>query len=146
LSNFLPAGTIQTSSFPRQTCSHTHAEDGWHTFLCDPNKEDGLKFLIEHKFILSTYNFTQDRANLILRIYLIPFDLENYGGKLRNRDEAKIMNVARKYLRDLLPMIVQDSAIWNGGSIASSSPSRFFLPVSVVCNIQVSLWLQVEQN
>src|SRR5687767_9059054 len=64
-----PAGTIHFHVVPDATpgfCNHTHAEDGWHPFLCasflpclthvDDNGLCGeIDFLIKHHFIAATY-------------------------------------------------------------------------------------------
>src|ERR1700722_6476972 len=132
LSNFLPAGTIRIESPFRNRCDHAHAEDGRHSFTPKANEEEALAFLIEHKFVSATCRLTGETPNLLIRVYLIPFDLQNYGGKLRNRDEAKVLAPARKYLTALLPKISQDPAAWNGDLDSVSRASKTLLSLTIV--------------
>jgi hypothetical protein len=55
-----------------------------------------------------------DNQKLILRVYLIPYDLANVQGKLRVRKD-NILNPAKRYLRNLLPIISQDFGKWRDG-------------------------------
>jgi hypothetical protein len=138
LHRFLPAGTIQTPAVSHIQCQHGHAEDGWHTLTHHVSPEQELGFLIEHEFVSATYRFkaTEDRIILIIRVYIIPYDLLNYGGKLRIRDEARIMVRARKYLRSLLPRIDQDPEAWNGRPSLGFKP---FFPVKIVSKFCINL-------
>lgn len=131
LANFLPAGTLRIDTPPTQSCDHTHEEDGWHRFTNPTGEWDGLAFLIKHEFVAVTCRLSDDRLALVIRIYVIPWDLANYGGKLRLRDESKVLAPARKYLRALFPKIVRDPAAWEGH--LGSSCTEPFLPVTIVC-------------
>ncbi|KAG6817776.1 hypothetical protein H0H87_003184 [Tephrocybe sp. NHM501043] len=53
--------------------------------------------------------------DVILRIYIIPYDLANVQGQLRIR-KKDILSPARRYLRRLLPLIIQDRETWMLGS------------------------------
>jgi hypothetical protein len=134
LSNFLPAGVIQISAPSQRLCRHSHAEDGWHPFTKRPYASEGkeLYFLVEHKFIYATCQLTGDGDFLTVRVYIIPYDLARYGGKLRNRDEAKVVAPARKILRTFLPKIVQDPELWKGRRADASSSPKTFLPLTIV--------------
>jgi hypothetical protein len=144
-SNLLPAGTLQIPLLSDRFCSHTHAEDGWHPFTPSMVNAAGadhesslpeidLDFLVKHRFVCATCQRSSDGTSLVIRIYLIPHDLANFEGKLRNRDEIQVMTPARKYLKALLPRIIQDALAWNGHSSAKPSGSRPFLSQAVVCN------------
>ncbi|KAF8809006.1 hypothetical protein BYT27DRAFT_7222578 [Phlegmacium glaucopus] len=126
LINLLPVGSVfvKLGIEPQHLiCDHTHAQDGWHNFnahsiiphLSDP--EDAsfcrqIEFLVKHRFIVATYRATHD-AIMALRIYLIPYDLSNVQGKLRVRVE-NILTPAKRYMRQLLPRIINNEEIWNG--------------------------------
>jgi hypothetical protein len=131
--HLLPAGMIVIPTPAQRDCLHLHAEDGWHPFTYVAGEEDQLAFLIDHKFVSATCRLAEDKTALIVRIYIVPYDLANYGGKLRNRDETKVVAPARKYLKALLPRIIQDRAIWDGRTVTASSPAKLFLPSPVVC-------------
>lgn len=128
LCKLLPAGTISLSLVPEAYhlfCDHVHAEDGWHTFrgsvmaghLANID-DDGfcreLDFLIKNHFISATYRCSQ-LIGVFIRIYVIPYDLGNVQGKLRVRKEA-VLGPARRYMRALLPKIVQDRSNWEGNA------------------------------
>lgn len=125
LQNLLPVGNVfvKLGIEPQHLiCDHTHAEDGWHNFnahsiiphLSDPEDisfSRQIEFLVKQRFIVATY-----RAHgviMALRIYLIPYDLSNVQGKLRVRAE-NVLAPAKRYLRQLLPRIVNNGEIWNG--------------------------------
>lgn len=126
LGNLLQAGTVNLNISPeiRQAiCDHHHDEDDWHEFkptmliprLTDPQYVDfchELEFLSRQRFITVTYRCLDD-GQLILRIYLIPYDLVNVQGRLRIRKD-NILNPAKRYMRTLLPKILQDLDTWNG--------------------------------
>ena len=124
LRNLLQAGTITLAVSGPLVCDHgSHAEDGWHHFdeseiishLSEPQcavfcRE--LDFLINHSFISVTYRRAND-GWIVLRIYLIPYDLPNVQGKLRVR-KSIVLNPAKRYMRSLLARIVQDQSGWLG--------------------------------
>ena len=130
LSNFLPAGTLQFDLLPlagvvQGLCDHTHSDDGWHhvrvhTLLpCFEDTDNirfcqDLDFLIENHFISATYRFCPP-ATIIVRVYIIPYDLGNVKGVLRVRKEA-VLAPARRYLKGLLQRITQDNDSWHGNA------------------------------
>ncbi|CCM03805.1 uncharacterized protein FIBRA_05953 [Fibroporia radiculosa] len=146
LGNFLPAGTLSlqliTTDLP---CQHCHSEDGWHKFpgyaalspLVSAEEEpiiQQLDFLIANHFIAATCFSTSSSsgplAPLLLRIYLIPWDLAGVQGALRVRAEGTITGPARHYMRLLLPQIRQDDREWEGGFVVSDdSKKRFFCDI-----------------
>ncbi|GBE90165.1 hypothetical protein SCP_1900140 [Sparassis crispa] len=67
---------------------------------------------------------------LYIRIYLIPYDLENVKGKLRMRDEAVLVQ-ARRYMRSLLSELVIDDHNWDAEPMESMSARRHFLDHSI---------------
>lgn len=155
LANLLPAGTIQICVATHEICSHAHAEDGWHFFegrsLLDhlTSSEDDsfvqqLIFLVENRFISATCQLTPSRKTLHVRIYIIPYDLANVQGKLRVRDEVKVVAPARRYLKVLLPRIIQDVRQWEGIESEGSMSGRRFLPQDIVCDISLPLHLKIQ--
>jgi hypothetical protein len=153
--NLLPAGTL---SFPiSQTelvnvCDHSHSPDGWHTFLGKAllprlsDREDltlcrHLDFLVEHKFLSIQYKIGDAGSLLILRIYIIPYDLPGVQGKLRVRNETSVMKPARLCLRNVLSRIIQDKSLWDAHDLdpSSSSPNYFFdsekVAISSLCKV-----------
>ena len=127
LHNLLQAGTITLYVSPdvrNVICDHNHAEDEWHTFDATPvipllNDSRTIEFcremgfLMQQHFLSITYRCL-DNQKLILRVYLIPYDLGNVQGKLRVRKD-NILNPAKRYLRNLLPRISQDFGRWRDG-------------------------------
>lgn len=141
LRKLLAAGTIHlqlNTLSQHQVCAHSHAEDDWHILqpsrLLTHIKEEveltlcrELDFLIHHEFLLATYREFNDMMSI--RIYIVPYDLANVQGRLRNRKEA-IVSPARRYFQRLLPRISQDIASWNGVGLASGVRPLFSdLPV-----------------
>lgn len=138
LSNFLPAGTVQISltSGVGPTCCHAHAEDGWHAIdlnfdsgIVNPASEDlvkSLAFLVQQQFIAATYRVScaNSSAQLLARIYLIPYDLPGVNGRLsynvRKRENGQVLGLARRYISHLLPQIMQDQESWAEGQVHSS--------------------------
>ena len=126
LENLLSVGcvSVKLAIEPQHLiCDHKHAEDGWHYFNAHsviPHLSDSedisfcrqIEFLVKHRFIMATYRATYD-AIMALRIYLIPYDLSNVQGKLRVRGES-VLAPAKRYLRQLLPRIINNEEIWNG--------------------------------
>jgi hypothetical protein len=132
LSKFLPAGTVQIPGRSPTAWSPSHAvDDGWHPLSDDKHEDADLKFLIGHQFIYATCSAIEGTM-LVVRIYVVPFDLEGYGGKLRMRDEVKVMVPARKALKLLLRNVVQDVKIWEGDLSGPAEDSRPFLPSDIV--------------
>ena len=136
-------------------CDHIHAQDGWHYFNAHsviPHLSDSedisfcrqIEFLVKHRFIMATYRATHDAA-MALRIYLIPYDLSNVQGKLRVRGE-NVLAPAKRYLRQLLPKIINNKDIWDGleptGEITALIPNQkacySHIPC-VIANLKVTL-------
>jgi hypothetical protein len=144
LNDLLPAGTIHLPvSTDESLCDHHHSEDGWHVFRTKPmlrrivSPEDDsllgeLDFLINHSFISCTCRLNSLGNVLHVRVYLMPYDLANVQGRLRLRDEATILIPARRYLKVLLPKIVQDDTLWEGDDVDSSHRPRLFLSQDIV--------------
>ena len=116
------------------------AEDGWEIFdapvllpSVTSTEDDAflrqLDFLVNHKFVFATCRLGTS-STLYIRVYLIPFDLSNVQGRLRTRDEL-VMTPARKYLRVLLPRIVQDMVLWDARDLPPS-PVKYLLPQNLV--------------
>jgi hypothetical protein len=126
LRNLLQAGTIALNvraEITHDICVHKHAEDGWHPFdasallprLSDPKHTvfcRELDFLIKQSFISITYHCA-DNGSMVLRIYLIPYDLPNVQGKLRVR-KNNVLKPAKRFMCSLLFRIVQDPNGWMG--------------------------------
>lgn len=127
LSKLLQAGTLAlhvSSGVKDQICDHTHAEDGWHVFNAQalvPHLLDStdaafcheLDFLIKQRFVSITYSSVNSGQLILLRLYLIPYDLSDVQGKLHVRKET-ILNPAKRYMRTLLPKITRDIDAWFG--------------------------------
>jgi hypothetical protein len=149
LANLLPAGTIQVSIAPHELCGHAHAEDGWHFFEShnllphlttaeDDSFVRQLDFLVSHRFVSATCRLTLSRETLIVRIYVIPFDLANVQGKLRVRDEVRVIAPARRYMKELLPRILQDGRLWEGAEEVVVMGPRRFLAHDIVRDLSLS--------
>ncbi|CAL1705728.1 unnamed protein product [Somion occarium] len=140
---FLAAGTIAISLTPNYAPNIVvHVSDLWHILpglsalsaLVHPDEIAFIRildFLSQHHFIRATCRFGHGSLSsaLLVRIYLIPYDLANVQGQLRIREDA-ILTAARRYLRILLPRIVQDISEWNGGDAQSSTLRKLFYGLS----------------
>ncbi|KIL67165.1 hypothetical protein M378DRAFT_191789 [Amanita muscaria Koide BX008] len=130
LKNLIPVGVVNIDVLDEDgetaaaLCVHTHAEDDWHAFhgsallthltsMADDSFCKELDFLIQHHFVSATYRFDDNRRSIIVRIYLIPYDLPNVQGRLRLRKEA-ISSPARRHLSALLPRIRCCREDWDG--------------------------------
>ncbi|KDQ61066.1 hypothetical protein JAAARDRAFT_32059 [Jaapia argillacea MUCL 33604] len=143
LRNLLAAGTLQWNLSSREPiCNHNHERDGWHPFSVQlllqqtsSVEEDvflrQLEFLIRHSFIFVTCRRGCLRKTLYARVYLIPYDLANVQGKLRTRDEATIVAPARRYMRVLLPRLLQHPHLWEGEECATTLEPQFLLPQNI---------------
>lgn len=143
LGNLFGVGTIalQVSvELHRQFCSHAHAEDDWHHFdahavLPHLSNEDDivlcqeLAFLTKERFVSLTYRASQD-GMMVIRVYLIPYDLSNGQGVLRMRKD-NVLNPARRYMRGLLPRISQSPEKWD--ALEQTQEDCFMLPDTTVC-------------
>ncbi|KAA1469224.1 hypothetical protein DENSPDRAFT_795695 [Dentipellis sp. KUC8613] len=135
-SKLLAAGAITLSTSPNCSLHELpQAEDGWSYFRseqvipCLANAEDEalcrrLEFLIRNEFLVAHCMLGQSQNQLYVRIYLIPFDLAGVRGKLRNRNEVKVMRPARLALRAVLPSIMRDRNTWYADDMAQPSGSR----------------------
>ncbi|KAH9180424.1 P-loop containing nucleoside triphosphate hydrolase protein [Lactarius sanguifluus] len=111
----------------------------WHPFLGEAllpyltDSEDEtlcrhLSFLVEHMFLYIQCKIGDSGKVLVLRAYIIPYDLPGAQGKLRVRDEASVLKPARLCLRNVVPRILQDEHLWDvHDSEPSSSSPRYFL-------------------
>jgi hypothetical protein len=145
--NLLPAGTLSLPISQTElvnVCDHSHSADGWHMFLGEallPHLTDReietlcrhLDFLVKHQFLFVQCRIGESGTSLILRVYIIPFDLPNVQGRLRVRDEASVSKPARHCMRNVMPRIIQDKSLWNAHDLdpSSTSPRYFFNPDTV---------------
>ena len=142
MQNLLPAGTLSlpiSQTGLGSICNHSHPVEDWHPFLGEAllpyltDHEDEtlcrhLSFLVEHKFLSVQCKVGDSGKVLVLRAYVIPYDLPGAQGKLRVRDEASVLKPARLCLRNVVPRILQDEHLWDAhDSEPSSSSSRYFL-------------------
>lgn len=128
-------------------CLHAHAEDGWHIFLdldldyIDSGSDliKSLRFLVEQHFVAATYRLAHEKSGiqLLIRIYLIPYDLPGVNGRLthnvRKREQGQVLGLARQYMSKLLPQIIQDEESWTRGRIQTTFNS--IIDYSVVISI-----------
>jgi hypothetical protein len=148
--NLLPAGTLSLSISQTDLtniCDHTHTTDDWHTFPGNallPYLTDGtdqetetlcrhLDFLVEHQFLIVQCKVGDSGAALILRVYIVPYDLPGVQGMLRVRDETSDLKPARLCLRNVMPQIIQERSLWGGHDLdPSPSSPRYFLDSKTV--------------
>lgn len=148
LENLLPAGTIQvelgTADISCPSSPQVAAEDGWHP-LSNVNPEIALptfralvqtiQFLTRYRFISATYKSAFLNRYLVIRIYIIPFDLPGVHGSLtyhvRKCEAQQVLSMARQYMSVLLPQIVQDQASWNHGLLHTELGS----PIIDCCSV-----------
>ncbi|KAJ7143180.1 SNF2 family N-terminal domain-containing protein [Mycena crocata] len=142
LENFLAYGTLHmnlVSDFQPQECLADLRGDGWHDFSAynleaksaeDNTTIQNLRFLIKNQFISVVCSLLQEDSDpiLILRIHLIPYDLPNVQGRLRNR-KNDIVRTARNFLARLLPNISRSGNCW--GEHALPDPPSPVEPVSL---------------
>ncbi|KAK7694076.1 hypothetical protein QCA50_003652 [Cerrena zonata] len=140
LRKFLPAGTV-SFSVQQEMSTHRHESEHWHylpsfhelsTIIQDELLLEVLTFLSNHNFIRITCRLGCGpwESRIVLRVYLIPYDLSNVQGKLRTRDETAILVPAREYLQVLLPRLVRSPSEWNLSKdpLSSSDNQHFFTP------------------
>jgi hypothetical protein len=144
LSNLLHAGVLAlTLSGLDQNHSHAVFSGAWTTFnhetarshhpFCCPQDIALLKslsFLIKHEFARITSNFLPLHRLILLRLYLIPFDLPGVQGRLMKRQE-QILVQYRRFLKEILPRIIRDGDYWSGADMLPPNPS-LLLPRSLV--------------
>ncbi|KAJ3999691.1 hypothetical protein F5050DRAFT_1564564 [Lentinula boryana] len=141
LSNLLHAGHVEIGlTSENAVCSHVHAEDGWHHLseiildrtvkTADKDLLIALQFLIYNWYIVATFRLDNSRSNLprlVVRIYLIPYDLPGVNGRLsyhtRKLENPQVLGIARRYMSYLLPLIRQDQQSWSFGTASLSSES-----------------------
>ncbi|KAH9928494.1 P-loop containing nucleoside triphosphate hydrolase protein [Epithele typhae] len=156
LPSFLPAGTVSIPVFILEdgpSLSEDIATDGWAPLPGTPSSSpfrahvpddallETLRFLVKHKYLVATYLIKTASeidatapAVLIIRVYIVPWDLAGSGGKLslywRRGKERVILKAAQKGLRKLFTQIRQDRTLWDGNHASGSAP-RLFWPKSV---------------
>jgi len=129
-------------SVTHQNCPHKHEEDDWHIFrshwviTCLDNPEElalirSLDFLIQHNFIRATCRGDQD-GRLIIRIYLVQFDLSNVQGRLRVRKE-NVLSSGRRHMHTLLPKLSQSHNKWKGLGKETIEDDRHLVNNTIVC-------------
>lgn len=140
LQHSLPAGALHLSlKSTGLTCSEHHHFGVWHHYpgnghlvsLVQAEDEQFIRlldFLIIHKFIAATCRICAPSSSLRLyiRVYLIPHDLANVEGRLRQRDEVTVLAPARKYLRTLLLRLSRNNSLWEGETDDQRPSSMFF--------------------
>ena len=143
VANFLPAGTLSLQ-LQHELISHSCGLEDWHLLPDHPlllpvdtqetHVTEALTFLHHHNFIYATCKTGRySPLKLIVRIYLIPYDLPSVHGRLRVRDEATVLAPARQHFKLLLPRIIQDSSEWELDNFKLPQVSRkpFFSPPAV---------------
>ncbi|KAJ7633078.1 P-loop containing nucleoside triphosphate hydrolase protein [Roridomyces roridus] len=133
LKNYLAYGTLGVSIRPNAPARNplqmpTLAEDGWNAFdedlLVQTLAETGedapllseIAFLVQEKFIYASYWLKGD--TIIIRVYLIPYDLPGAGGHLTIRQRSeKILRDARCYLIRLLPRLSRSIESWQANNL-----------------------------
>ena len=125
LHNLFPVGTVSSSlavgiQLPPGAIS---AQDGWikllpyelSSLVVDSLYAEALHFLQDQRFIRTTHRSNPDCTQLVSRIYLIPYDLPNVRGKLRQRNSA-ILAKARSYMQLLYARLVVEPQAWDSAS------------------------------
>ncbi|KAJ4484665.1 SNF2 family N-terminal domain-containing protein [Lentinula edodes] len=134
LCNLLQAGTVQIElNSKNMPCYHTHVEDGWHLFnevdlngMVQASSEhllESLQFLTRQQLTVATScvnNVHLEMPSLVVRIYLVPYDLPGMNGRLsyhaRKRENAQGHGLARRHMSILLPQIRRDQLSWSFGT------------------------------
>ncbi|KAH7921384.1 hypothetical protein BV22DRAFT_1038738 [Leucogyrophana mollusca] len=132
--NLLAAGTIRVDDAQISVpCDHRHSLDAWHflpvrelSHRPDDTLFCGLGFLAEHSYLRATCRFGVGGTTLFVRVYLVPYDLRDVQGKLRNRSEG-VVKTAKYHLQALLPQIRQDLESWNAQEPTACSPCPSFV-------------------
>ncbi|KAI0313126.1 SNF2 family N-terminal domain-containing protein [Amylostereum chailletii] len=136
--HLLPAGTVHVSILQDDIpCNHQHGHEEWHQFCGEvliprlanaPADEQlcrELDFLILHRFIMVHFHLAASRRTVYLRIFVIPHDLPNTQGKLQIRDEASVLKPARRYLKNILPQVIQHDGQWHANDEKDVSTSSY---------------------
>ncbi|KAL0571366.1 hypothetical protein V5O48_010604, partial [Marasmius crinis-equi] len=143
LCNLVPAGTLELHlsdlSYPpkREVCDHRHLEDGWHYFdvenlkglVSEADLIEALAFLIDKSFVSASYNYV-DEYTVVVRIYLIPYDLPGMRGQLsRKMRNPQVLSRGKYSMSSILPWIRQDPQSWEG--MASSLEAKHLIDTEV---------------
>ena len=124
LSNLLPAGTLSFALIETWNGSLHSLSESWcelpgqdlvnSCLSRDTDLEllDAVYRLIEGYFICVTCRVAHSSL-LLLRIYLIPYDLPNVNGALHTRPEASLSQ-GRKLMKRVLTRISRDKSVWDG--------------------------------
>lgn len=151
LCNLLQAGTVQIElKSKNMPCCNTHGEDGWHLFneidlngkvqASSENLLESLQILISQRLMLATFcvnNVHSDMPSIVIRIYLVPYDLPGMNGSLSyhaRKREAQGHGLARRHMSILLPQIRRDQLSWSFGTADLNHN-----PPSILSNSTVSL-------
>jgi hypothetical protein len=144
LSNLLAAGTL-TVAVNDVPCTGpgTSRSDAWHFLpardLANRTEDAifrGLAFLTDHLFLRATCRLGASGRTLFIRVYLIPYDLENVRGQLHFRHET-VVTEARRHLHGILPLIVQSTTLWDADEASFAAQPTFFLSMDIVRADQV---------
>jgi len=158
LSSLLPAGVLAlTLSALDQNPSQAIFREVWAAFdqgrarnlrpFCSPQDVallEGLSYLIEHEFARFTSNFLSPHSLLVLRVYLIPYDLPGVQGRLMNRKEHTLTHY-RRSLKGMLPRIISDNDYWRGADVLPPNPHLFLLPSLVGAFVDPSKFFVVSE-
>lgn len=138
LSNLLRAGVLAVTPFGLdKNLSHAVFREVWRVFdqdavkvlrpFCSPqdiNLLEGLSFLAEHEFACVTSAYSSSYRLILLRVYLIPFDLPGVQGRLMNRQEQVLLQY-RRLLKEILLRVVNDENYWEAADVLPPNPSLF---------------------
>lgn len=104
-----------------------------------------IYFLLQNDFIATQCAVRRGtvRASLLMRIYVVPYDLPGMHGRLRLRDQ-KVLGPAGRHLRILLARVSRNSNDWEGSEHASGSMSEPVLPPETVCTTHSSLFANIH--
>ncbi|KAF8844559.1 hypothetical protein BDN67DRAFT_1000237 [Paxillus ammoniavirescens] len=137
LSNLLAAGTLTVTVDVPCTGRATSRSDAWHFLPARDlanRTEDALfralAFLTDHLFLRATCRLGTSGRILFIRVYLIPYDLENVRGQLHFRHET-VVREARHHLHGILPLIVQSTALWDADETSFTAQPKFFLSMDI---------------
>lgn len=93
-----------------------------------------LKYLEKNDFLRVQGRLGLTGDNIHLRVFLVPFDLPNVQGRLqtRRRDQAVLKDACR-YLKVVLPQLLQGRSGWDADESAPSGSTRkTFLDTNMV--------------
>ncbi|KAF9246232.1 P-loop containing nucleoside triphosphate hydrolase protein [Melanogaster broomeanus] len=128
----LAAGTLTVTIHDGQVPC-TSGSDTWHPLptrdlSCRPEDSlfRGLDFLTVNLFLRATCRLGASGRTVIIRVYLIPYDLPNVRGRLHSRHET-VVKEARRHLHGILPLIEQSPALWDADETPLAATPKFFL-------------------